>query len=416
MSSTPRSRNHVNRQSVNELAKLLGNDHEEILKKGIQRYFQEIFLDIAKALMAGEVKDLCGEMHERVPDRTFTRHGFQEGLINTLDGAKVNIERPRVRDVKTNREAKLNTYAELNDGALLDERALTLISAGVSEREFIKVLQKGMKKKKKGVSASTISRRVIQSAAAAMAEFDRRRWDKHRFVALFFDGVRMGQCLVVACVGVDLAGNKHVLAIQPGATESERVCRDLIRNLIEKGLDVDGNYLFIVDGSKGLRAAIREKFGKEAVFQRCQEHKIRDVQAYLPYKEREKIRSKMQAAYNCRTYDEASARLQEIRLSLAKFSEQAVRSITEGLEDSLTLHKLGIWGGLKSALRTTNIIESTFSIVRKRTRNVASWQDESQIRRWMVQGLMDAESRFRKVPGRRSLTRLRQKLAEKYKA
>jgi putative transposase len=414
MSSTPRSRNHVNRQPVNELAKLVGNDHEEALRKGIHIYLQEIFLDIAKALMAGEVKDLCGDMHERVSDRTFTRHGFQEGLVSTMDGAKVNIERPRVRNVKTNQEASLETYAALNDRDLLDERALALISAGVSERQFIKVLQKGIKKK--GVSASSISRRVLRSAAVAMAEFEQRRWNKHKFIALFFDGVRMGQYLVVACVGVDLSGRKHVLAIQPGATENERVCRDLIRNLIDKGLDVDGQYLFIVDGSKGLRAAIREKFGKEAVFQRCQEHKIRDVEAYLPFKEREKIRSKMQAAYNCRTYQEASERLQEVRSSLAIFSEQAVRSITEGLEDSLTLHKLGIWGGLKSALRTTNIIESTFSTLRRRTRNVSNWQDESQIQRWMAQGLMDAESRFRKVPGRRSLTRLRQKLGEKYKA
>jgi hypothetical protein len=137
-----------------ELAKLLENDHEEGLKKGIQSYFQEIFLDIARALRVGEVKELCGEMHERVPDRRFTRHRFQEGLVNTLDGPKVNVERPRVRDIKTNREAKLNTYAELNDRALLDDRALTLISPGVSGRQFIKILQKGQKRTKRSIVGS----------------------------------------------------------------------------------------------------------------------------------------------------------------------------------------------------------------------------------------------------------------------
>jgi transposase-like protein len=222
--------------------------------------------------------------------------------------------------------------------------------------------------------------------------------------------------MVVACVGVDLSGRKHVLGVHPGATENAIVCRDLIRKLIDKGLDVDGNYLFVVDGSKSLRSAIKEKFGKEAIFQRCQEHKIRDMQAYLPFKLKDSYRSKLQAAYNTRSYKHASERLQQLRIKLSLISQQAERSLVEGLEDTLTLHSLGIWGGLKDSLRTTNIIESTFASLRRKTTNVSNWQDEPQVNRWMAQGLLQIEKRYRRVPGHRTLSRLKANLNKKYNA
>jgi putative transposase len=414
MSSTSRSRNQVNRRQVKALSEVLGTDFKEALRLGVREYLQSLLFDIAKALMAGEVSSLCGEPHERVPDRKHTRHGYQKGTTVTLDAAKTHIERPRVRNVQTNEETVLETYKAINNKAFLDERTLALVSAGLPERQFAAVLEKGLKRV--GVSPSAISRRVIRSTQISLEQFEQRRWEKHRFVALLFDGVKVGRTMVVACIGVDLGGRKHVLAVHPGATESARVCRDLIRKLIDNGLDVDGNYLFVVDGSKALRSAIQDRFGKEAVFQRCQEHKIRDVESYLPYKERDRIRSRMQSAYNNRSLGEASKRLQDVRFDLSLLSDQAVKSLTEGLDDTLTLHRLGIWGGLRDSLRTTNIIESAFSTLRKKTKNITNWQDEPQVNRWMAHGLMEAEKKFRKVQGRRTLTRLRRKLEERYSA
>lgn len=414
MSSTTRSNKHVNRRATKSLSEIVGSDFKEALEMGVRTYLQRLLLHAAEALMDGEITELCGSKYERNPGREYSRHGYQQGVIAAFDGSKMSVERPRARNSKARSEAILETYQAFHDKAFLDERALALISAGLPERQFINIVEKGLKKS--GVSRSAVSRRVVRSTQASLEHFESRTWDKHRFVALLFDGVRIGKCLVVACVGVDLGGHKHVLGIQPGATENAIVCRDLIRRLAERGLDLDGNYLFVVDGSKALRAAIIEHFGNEAVFQRCQEHKIRDVEAYLPFKERDRFRSRIQAAYNIRSYSEASKRLQSIRSDLSLISQQAVSSLTEGLEDTLALHKMGIWGGLRQSLRTTNIIESTFSALRTKVRNVSNWQDEPQIKRWLAEGLMRAEKRFKRVPGHRTLTRLRQKLKDLYAA
>jgi putative transposase len=414
MSRSSRSNNYVNRQPVRKLNPVIGDDHALAIQQGVKEYLQDICLAVLGALMEGELTELCGRRYEHKDDRLFTRHGYQKGSVTVLGGGKEPIEKPRARNVKTGKEAELKSYKAFSDKQVLDDRTLALVGSGVSMRHYEEVLEKSLRRS--GVSASSVSRRVIRASQTSLEVFENRRWDKHRFVALLFDGVRVGRCMVVACVGVDLSGRKHVLGVHPGATESAIVCRDLIRKLIDRGLDVDGNYLFIIDGSKALRAAIKERFGKEAAFQRCQEHKIRDVQAYLPFKLKQSYRSKMQAAYNMRSYKQASDRLEKLRIKLSLISEQAERSLVEGLYDTLTLHRLGIWGGLKDSLRTTNIIESTFASLRRKTANVTNWHDEQHVNRWMAHGLLQIEQRYRTVPGHRTLTRLRANLKNHYTA
>lgn len=413
MKRTPRTANHVNRHEVRKLSETDLANLKNIVAQDIRQYLNEVASKVLRGLMEAESESLCGPRYERNRDREFVRHGYQNGSVTVLEGGKQTIERPRVRNCKTGKEAKLTTYEIFSDSQILDEKALALIDAGVSRRQFQKTIRKGLKGK--GLSPSSISRRIIRSAEESLKEFTSRKWHKFKFVALLFDGVRIGDLMVLACIGVDLSGRKHVLGIQPGASESERVCRDLIRNLIERGLDPDGNYLFVVDGSKALRKAASEAFGPRLAFQRCQEHKIRDVQAYVPFKMRDSIRKKLQAAYNTRSYEEASSRLQKVRSELGKY-EQAKSSLTEGLEDTLTLHKLKIWGGLKDTLRTTNVIESAFSTLRRHVRNVTNWQDEAQVNRSVAHGLLLTEQRFRKVPGHRTLTRLKRHLDDFYKA
>ncbi len=409
-----RSNNYVKRQQARKLSTIIGDDHALAIQQGVQEYLQDICVAVLNALMEGELTELCGRRYEHQADREFTRHGYQQGSVTVVGGGKEPIDKPRARNVKTGTEVELSSYKAFSDQQVLDERALALISGGVSARQYQNVLEKSLRRK--GVSASSVSRRVIRSSQTALESFENRRWDKTKFIALLFDGVRVGRNMVVACVGVDLSGRKHVLGVHPGASESAIVCRDLIRKLIDKGLDVDGNYLFVVDGSKALRSAIRERFGQEAVFQRCQEHKIRDVQAYVPFKERERYRSLLLAAYNTRSYKQASDRLQKIRIKLSLVSEQAEKSLVEGLEDTLTLHRLGIWGGLKDSLKTTNIIESTFASLRRKTANVTNWQDEQQVNRWMAQGLLQIEQRYHRVQGRRTLTKLKAALKTQYNA
>lgn len=222
--------------------------------------------------------------------------------------------------------------------------------------------------------------------------------------------MRMGPAQVVVAVGIDKSGRKHVLGWNRGPSENFVVCRDLIRQLVERGLDANQPYLFVVDGSKALAQAIRNTFGEQAAIQRCQEHKIRDVIGYLNKQQANIFRIKLQAAYNETSYQGASDRLQKVRRELQNISEKATNALTEGMEATLTLHRLGITGGVRESLRTTNIIESTFARLRYSTKNINNWNDNEQIERWLAFTLLRAEAGFRRLPGYRQLSRMRRKL------
>jgi transposase-like protein len=243
-------------------------------------------------------------------------------------------------------------------------------------------------------------------------EFRKSSLKEHDLVVLIFDGVHVQKRQVICCIGIDLYGNKHVLGIRVGATENEIVCRDLIRELIDRGLSVTNEYLFVVDGSKALIASIRSAFGQAAVIQRCQEHKIRDVQGYVPVKLRNEFREKMQAAYNQKTEKQAFQRLTKFRLELSLIIENAANAVTEGMHETLTLHRLGITGLLRASLRTTNIIESAFSSVRRYMGRVTSFHDEAQRELWVIRSLLEAQRHFRTLRGNRQLRKLRQNLRE----
>ena len=394
---------HVNRLSVPELKEILGPHFESAIKSGFSEFFSQLGIAAAEALIHGEVDALCGPKHSRDRDRLAVRWGTQPGTI-TLRGTKERIKKPRVRSADGNSEIALETYAGLNTSSALLEKAVALVGAGVSTRDYTRVLDKSLRKA--GVSKSAVSRRVIAATKDALELFLERRWDKHKFVAILLDGVRIGPVQVVVAVGIDKSGRKHVLGWNRGPSENHVVCRDLIRQLVEHGLNPNAAYLFIVDGAKALTQAIRNTFGDSATIQRCQEHKIRDVEGYLNRSDAKIFRIKIQAAYNETTYQRASKRLQKIRGELQRISEKAMNALTEGMEATLTLHKLGITGGVRESLRTTNIIESTFSRVRHSTRNINNWSEEKQVERWLAFTLLKTESGYRRVPGYRQLARL----------
>jgi transposase-like protein len=386
-----------------------GADFEKAIRMGVSHYLSEIGLVIVQALMQGEVENLCGSKYSRKENGQAVRWGTQTGVVQTR-GAKETIQRPRVRARSGEGEIDLETYSAFNRGSVLSDATIAMISSGISARQYQKVVGKELRKH--GVSRSAVSRRVITETKKTLEAFLARRWDKTNFIALLFDGVRVGKAMVVAAVGVDKAGMKHVLGWKIGSTENEIVCRDLIRQLLEAGLNVESDYLFVVDGSKALSQAIKAAFGTNVAIQRCQEHKIRDVEGYLPVKYRHEFRDKLHAAYNEPTYKKASDRLQKIRLQLLNKSEAAASSLTEGLEQTLTLHKLRINGGVRQSLRTTNIIESVFSGLRRYTKNVTAWADDDHVNRWLASGLTKVESGLRQLPGFRQLLKLERTLKQ----
>ncbi len=229
-------------------------------------------------------------------------------------------------------------------------------------------------------------------------------------MALLIDGIEFaGQVLVVA-LGVAADGTKHVLGLWQGATENATVVKALLEDLVARGLDLDRRYLVVIDGSKALRAGIERVFGDRAEVQRCQFHKVENVVGHLPEGCRADWRQRMRNAYAITDYAAAKAALEKLWRQLCEINPSAARSLEEGMEETLTVHRLGVGSLLRRTLSTTNAIESCLSTVRHVTRNVKRWQGGDHVARWTAAGLLEAEKKFRRVKGYRELPELARKL------
>jgi transposase-like protein len=388
-------------------------DIKGIIREGVENYIGNGTRFMLELLMHAEAKELCGKRYTRSEDRRMVRWGTEKGTAQ-MDGARRSVERPRIRVKRTfaegSGEVPLQTYTAMNRTELLDGPLVAAILSGVSARKYADIVLRRLEAK--GIKKSAVSRRTVEATKPMVDQFRNSSLKEHDFVALILDGVHVQQRQIICCIGIDMNGKKHVLAVRVGATENEVVCRDLIRDLIERGLTPTKEYLFVVDGSRALIAAIRAAFGQDAFIQRCQEHKIRDVQAYVPHRLRAEFREKMQAAYNQKTEKRAYERLAKIRLELSLISENAANSLTEGMHETLTLHRLQITGFLKASLRTTNIIESAFSSVRRYMGRVTHFRDESHRELWTIRSLLEAQRHFRTLRGHRQLRKLRQRMRE----
>jgi len=392
-----------------QLLDVLKPNIKAIVKEGVDQYIGNGKEFILELLMHAEARELCGRWNSRPQNRELQRWGVEKKSTALIDGAKRKVERPRLRALRSvndqSKEVELETYKAMNRTELLDGPLVAAILSGVSAHKYAQIVSRGLEAK--GIKRSAISRRSIAATKPTVEQFRKRRLDQFDFVVLIFDGVNVGKRQNVVCIGVTIDGRKHVLGMRTGATENEIVCRDLIRELIDRGLSTSNEYLFLVDGSSALINAIRAKFGPDVAIQRCQEHKIRDIQAYVPVKLRGEFRDKLQAAYNEKTEKKALKRLDLIRLELSLISENAVNALAEGLQETLTLHRLGITGLLRKSLRTTNIIESAFSSVRRYMGNVSNFKDEAQIELWIVRSAVETERHFRTLRGSRQLRKLR---------
>lgn len=397
-----------------EILQILRPNLKAIIKEGMTEYVAGGARFILELLMDAEAQQRCGKWYERPEKRNYVRWGKEAGKA-IVGGKRTPVERPRIRLARNlntrGGEVRLETYTAMNRNELLDGPLVAAILSGVSTRAYASLLSGELKAK--GVSKSAISRKAIAATKPTVEEFRKRRLEHLDVVVLLVDGIHVGKKQMIVCVGIDMNGRKHVLGLHLGATESDVVCRDLIRDLVERGLNCEKEYLFVIDGSTALVKAIHARFGQDATIQRCQEHKIKDVLAYVPVKRRREIREKMQAAYNQTSEKEALKRLSKIRAELAAFSQNAVGAITEGMYETVTVHRLGITGLLRKSLRTTNIIESAFSSVRRYMGRVTKFKDEEQVYLWVTRSLLEAEKHFRVLPGHRQLSSLRGKLADK---
>lgn len=263
-----------------------------------------------------------------------------------------------------------------------------------------------------GLSASTVSRRFIRASARQLQRLLERRLEAETFVALVIDGKTFAEDGMVSAVGVTVDGRKMILGFVQTATENRRVCAAFLRTLIERGLRFEDGLLVVTDGAKGLHAAVGEVFGGAAVLQRCQWHKRENVLSYLPEKHRPTIRRKLQAAYEHPTYEAAARALKHVRQELRLLNASALTSLEEGLEETLTLHRLGVFRELGISLKTTNLLESIHARVEARVQKVDHWRNSDQKQRWLATALLDLEPHLRRVKNYQALPLLQRALQQ----
>jgi len=263
-----------------------------------------------------------------------------------------------------------------------------------------------------GLSQSSVSRRFQKRAQQALEEFENRSLEKENFLALWIDGKYVAGEQMLVCMGVTEAGYKKVLGFTQATTENSRPIKEMLRDLIGRGLDFEDGVLCVVDGSKGLRKAIDEVFGSRAEVQRCQWHKRENVVSYLPKSDQSKWRKKLQRAYREPTYEAAKERLAGLHADLQQINRKAARSLQEGLEETLTLHRLGLFEELGRNLKTTNGIENLMGQIQRCIGKVKRWHHSPQRHQWMALALLESESRMRRISGYEDLPELKKALKE----
>lgn len=327
-------------------------------------------------------------------------YGRQPGQV-FLSDRKVQVDRPRLRSKGSrSREVEVPAYAAMQKQTPMSARMLEILMRGVSTRNYKEVIP--AMAETVGVSRSAVSRAAIEASEAEVEALLNRRFDALKLLVIYIDGLLFGDYTMMGAVGVDAEGNKHVLGIREGATENSTVITELLEDIVARGVDPKRRMLFVIDGSKALRAAINAVFGAHQPVQRCRAHKLRNVLDYLPKDQRAQVKSVMRAAWKLGP-KEGMARMKKLAAWLDNSYPSAAASLLEGLEECFTINRLDLPPTLWRCLATTNIIESPHAGVRIQTRRVTHWQNGRMVLRWMASAFIRTERRFNKIMGHRDL-------------
>jgi len=374
----------------------------EELQAEVERLTGEAGLQILGAILEEEVQQRVGPPYRPDP----ATGALQPGYV-VFAGQKVGLHRPRVR-TRAGEEVELENYRRLQQDGRLQRAVAEKIVCGLSTRKYRRAVEAVLDGY--GIERSRVSRHFVRATAQQLRELCERRLEELELVALVIDGFEVaGQTLVVA-LGVAQEGTKHILGLWQGATENPTVVKALLEDLVEWGLDLGRRYLVGLDGAKALRAAVERVFGARAEVQRCQLHKRRNVKEHLPEPCRANYDRRLRHASALTSYQEARTALDRLWRQLSEINPSAARSLEEGLEETLTLHRLGVEPRLRRSLSSTNLIESCLATVRQVTRNVKRWRGGDHIARWTAAGLLEAERKFRRVKGYRWLEELERRL------
>jgi putative transposase len=369
------------------------------LRKGVGELIRQAGLQMMELMMEEEVRGLVGERSQPQPERTANRWGTEKGYCVVM-GQKVPIERPRVRNME-DREVRLGTYEMFHRGEPLTETVWEKLMLGLSTRKYGQAVREFADAY--GLEKSAISEHFIEASRTKLQEMLERKLDKLKLCALLIDATPFAGQQMVAVLGISQDGRKTILGIRQGATENATVVGELLGDLANRGLDFSEPRLYLLDGGKALSSAVKKYAGESAAIQRCQVHKRRNVLDHLTDEQKPLVAKKLNAAYGMEDHAAAKLALTQLHRELMDVNPSAARSLEEGLEETLTVHRLHIPFQLRKSLASTNIIESAFSIVERVCSNVKRWHGGDQRERWVGSGLLVAEKQFRRIQGHKQI-------------
>lgn len=391
---------------VNVLAQLV-LPLAELVRGDLRELVHSLGMQAIATMLEQERTELCGERYKHAKDRKATRGGSTPGRL-TLGGRTVQVRRPRVVDRDGNKIA-LETWEQLSAVDPMSDRAYEQMVVGVATRKYARSLEplpEELAEGERSTSKSTVSRKFVAASQARLNEWLSRDLGALDLVAVFIDGLHFAEHVVLVALGVDAQGNKHVLGLWEGATENGPACLALLSDLDQRGVKADRTRLFVIDGSKALRSAIRDVYGKRAIVQRCQVHKVRNVTSHLPKERHAHVRQVMRQAYKSRKPATAKKQLENLARSLQPKYPGAAASLREGLDETLTVMGLGLSHTLERSFATTNPIENFNGGARYIGHRVKRWRGGSMILRWVGAAVAEAEKGFRRLKGHRDMPTL----------
>jgi transposase-like protein len=376
-------------------------------KEGLLALSVGVGLGVLAELMEEEVDEVVGPKGKHDPERAAVRHGHEAGEV-TLGGRRVQVDRPRVRSVDGQAEVRLASYEHFADRDPLTKSVLERMLAGVSTRRYRRTQEpvgSDVERAARSTSKSSVSRMLVERTRRSLGELMSRRLDDVRLAVMMIDGLELQGRTNVVALGITTEGVKIPLGLWEGSTENATVATALLSDLVERGLDPEQGILFVIDGAKALRKAIRNVFG-DAPVQRCLRHKERNVIEHLPERERPVVKQRLRRAWQLDDHARALEQLRRLAGELDRAYPGAAGSLREGIEETLTLTRLGVTGSLRRTLESTNPCESMIEIVRRTQRNVKRWSSGEMALRWTAAGMLEAEQQFRKIIGYRDLATL----------
>lgn len=379
------------------------------VKLEVLKHQLELSRMLINELLDEEVKNYTGERYSHVKphEGRYSRWGFNPSSVK-IGSERIRVEVPRIYDHEKESNPSLDIFQQLKELPEIDDRLLKAVLLGLSTRDYEQVIKTMVDSF--GLSASSVSTEFIEQSRRQLEAFESRDLSTYEFVALFIDGKYLAKEQIIIVLGVTAQGDKISLGFIQSATENSVSIKELLSKLVDRGLRFDEGILCVIDGSKGIYKAVKEVIGSYGVIQRCIWHKRENVLSYLNDLEKDHYRRRLNKAYGSDTYQEAKDQLEAIVQELRAVNVSASRSLQEGLEETLTLHRLELTEYFRRTFSTTNCIENMNSLLGKYLKKVKNWKTSMQRYRWIACGLLESEQRMRKIHNFKKLDLLKEKI------